>query len=69
MYVIAGSDASRLSMDEKFVGWGGEDNDFFARVSKSLNIIRLHETGLTHVWHRKDCILGSFVENDFYKNW
>lgn len=24
MYVIAGSDAKRLSMDEKFVGWGGE---------------------------------------------
>lgn len=24
MYVIAGSDAARLSMDEKFVGWGGE---------------------------------------------
>ncbi len=24
MYAIAGSDAKRLSMDEKFVGWGGE---------------------------------------------
>lgn len=67
MYVIAGSDAARLSMDEKFVGWGGEDNDFFARVGENLNIIRMHEKGLTHVWHEKDCQLGSFVENDFFK--
>ena len=69
MYVIAGSDAKRLTMDESFVGWGGEDNDFFQRASKKLNIIRMKESGLTHVWHAKGCELGSFVENDFYKRW
>jgi len=67
MYVIAGSDAPHLSMDENFVGWGGEDNDFFSRVSKKLNIIRLHETGLTHVWHPKHCKLGGFVEKKYYQ--
>jgi predicted glycosyltransferase involved in capsule biosynthesis len=69
MYVLAGSDAMRLSMNEKFVGWGGEDNDFFQRVAKKLNIIRHREKGLTHVWHPKGCHLGSFVENDFFKSW
>jgi len=67
MYVIAGSDASYLSMDENFVGWGGEDNDFFSRVGKKLNIIRLHETGLTHAWHPKHCQLGSFVEKKYFQ--
>ncbi len=66
MYVVAGSDAARLSMDENFVGWGGEDNDFFARVSRKLNIIRLHEPGLTHIWHPKHCDLGGFVEKKWY---
>lgn len=27
----------------------------------------MHEKGLTHVWHEKDCKLGSFVENNFFK--
>ncbi|MGK3747656.1 MAG: hypothetical protein ACI90V_014520 [Bacillariaceae sp.] len=48
-------------------GRGGEDNDFFTRVSKKLNIIRLHETGLTHAWHSKHCQLGSFVENKYFQ--
>jgi predicted glycosyltransferase involved in capsule biosynthesis len=69
MYVIAGSDANRLFLDETFSGWGGEDNDFYDRVSKKLNIIRHHENGLTHVWHGKDCKLGSFVENGFFQSW
>jgi hypothetical protein len=30
MYVIAGSDAKRLRMNEKFVGWGGEVRCFLA---------------------------------------
>jgi len=66
MYVIAGSDAAHLSMDENFVGWGGEDNDFFSRVSSKLNIIRRHEPGLTHIWHPKNCDLGAFVEKKYY---
>ncbi|KAG7367926.1 chondroitin N-acetylgalactosaminyltransferase [Nitzschia inconspicua] len=68
MYVIAGSDAARLSMDESFVGWGGEDTDFFARVRKELNVIRLHETGLTHVWHQKRCELGGFVKDKYFRD-
>jgi Fringe-like len=47
---------------------GGEDNNFFARVRKKLNIIRLHETGLTHVWHAKHCNLGSFVKNKYFRD-
>jgi hypothetical protein len=27
----------------------------------------MHDKGLTHVWHEKDCKLGSFVENHFFK--
>ncbi|KAG7367927.1 chondroitin N-acetylgalactosaminyltransferase [Nitzschia inconspicua] len=68
MYVIAGSDAARLSMDESFEGWGGEDGDFFARVTKELNVIRLHETGLTHVWHQKRCELGGFVKDKNFRS-
>jgi hypothetical protein len=41
---------SAFALSINLVIRGGEDNDFFARVSKKLNIIRLHETGLTHVW-------------------
>ena len=44
-----------------------QDNDFFGRVGEKLNIIRMHEKGLTHVWHQKDCKLGSFVEGTYYK--
>jgi len=66
MYVIAGSDAAHLYMDESFIGWGGEDNDFFSRISSKLNIIRLHEPGLTHKWHPKHCDLGAFVEKKYY---
>jgi hypothetical protein len=67
MYAIAGSDAARLAMDESFVGWGGEDNDFFAKTKEKLNIIRLRETGLTHVWHAKHCNLGGFVKNKYFR--
>jgi Fringe-like len=28
----------------------------------------MHEKGLTHVWHEKDCKIGSFVENTFFKS-
>ncbi|KAG7345409.1 chondroitin N-acetylgalactosaminyltransferase [Nitzschia inconspicua] len=68
MYVIAGSDAARLSMDESFEGWGGEDTDFFARVRDKLNVVRLQETGLTHVWHQKLCELGGFVKDKYFRS-
>ncbi|KAG7345419.1 chondroitin N-acetylgalactosaminyltransferase [Nitzschia inconspicua] len=67
IYAITGSDACRLSLDESFVGWGGEDVDFFATVRKQLNVIRLRETGLTHVWHEKRCESGGFVEEKFMR--
>jgi len=66
MYVLAGSDAAQLTMDESFVGWGGEDNDFYSRVTKKLNVIRLQEQGLTHVWHPKNCDLGDFVGKKYH---
>ena len=31
-----------------------------------MNIIRLHDPGLTHVWHPKNCDLGAFVEKKYY---
>ncbi|KAG7345067.1 chondroitin N-acetylgalactosaminyltransferase [Nitzschia inconspicua] len=68
MYVIAGSDAARLSMDESFEGWGGEDTDFLARVKKQLHVVRLLDTGLTHVWHQKHCKLGGFVKDKNFRN-
>lgn len=46
---------------------GGEDNDFFDRVSKKLNVIRARDTGLTHVWHSKDCTAGGFVGEKFFQ--
>jgi Fringe-like len=46
---------------------GGEDDDFFSRVSKKLNIIRAREKGLTHVWHAKQCRLGGFVGKKYFR--
>lgn len=46
---------------------GGEDNDFFAKVQDKLHIIRLHETGLTHVWHPKHCNRGGFVKDKYLR--
>jgi hypothetical protein len=31
-YAMAGSDAKIFQMNEKFKGWGGEDDDFLSRV-------------------------------------
>jgi hypothetical protein len=47
---------------------GGEDTDFFTRVRKKLNVVRLHETGLTHVWHPKHCNLGGFVKSKYFRD-
>jgi hypothetical protein len=70
MYAISGSDAANFSMDEgRFIGWGGEDTDFYSSVSKKLNIVRMQEHGLIHLWHPKNCELGSFVETSFFQAW
>jgi hypothetical protein len=47
---------------------GGEDNDFFGRVSQKLNVIRARETGLTHVWHSKECKIGGFVGMKYFES-
>ena len=54
-YAIYGSDAKMLKMDAKIVGWGGEDDDFFSRTSRVVNVIRMREPHLVHDWHPKDC--------------
>ncbi|OYU95160.1 MAG: hypothetical protein CFE21_12705 [Bacteroidetes bacterium B1(2017)] len=39
-------------LDEKFITWGGEDEDFWMRAHKaSYIVIRSHEKGLLHHWH------------------
>ena len=57
MFAIHMNDFVRFKMSEKFEGWGGEDNDFFKRVTtdKRMSIVRKNEKGLIHLWHEKDC--------------
>lgn len=52
MYSISGLDAKEILMNETFVGWGGEDNDFFGRVNKTkqMIVIREKEYDLVHIW-------------------
>jgi hypothetical protein len=54
-YAIYGTDAKTLRMDDNIVGWGGEDDDFFSRASRVVNVIRMREPHLVHEWHPKDC--------------
>ena len=54
-YAIFGSDAKTLRMDDRIVGWGGEDDDFFSRAQRVLNVVRMREPSLVHNWHPKDC--------------
>ena len=42
-YAIYGADAKTQRMDDKIVGWGGEDDDFFSRTSRVMNIIRMRD--------------------------
>ena len=69
MYAMSGSDAVSLSLDETFHGWGGEDKNFYDLVSTKLNIIRMHDHGLLHRWHPKECKVGEFVKPEFYPSW
>ena len=47
MFAMHYDNLKRFKMDEKFTGWGGEDNDLYKRVKKALNItiIRKNEKG------------------------
>lgn len=63
MYAMAVTDANRIRMNaEKFHGWGGEDNDFLARVRDSMHVVRMRERGLVHRWHPKHCSDPRFVD-------
>ena len=57
MFAMHYDNLERFKMDEKFTGWGGEDNDLYERVKNALNItiIRKNERGLVHNWHPKIC--------------
>lgn len=37
--------------NEKFIRWGGEDDDVYARAKAQLKIIRNQVDGLFHIWH------------------
>jgi hypothetical protein len=68
MWAMSGFDAIGFRLNDKFKGWGGEDVDFYKSCIRRLNIIRLRESGLVHIWHHKECKIGSFVEDKMYRN-
>ena len=55
MFALHKRDVRRFAMDERFVGWGGEDNDFYARVKRATRIVRKKDRGFVHVWHPQRC--------------
>lgn len=63
MFAMHARDLPRFPLNESFVGWGGEDLEFHARVrgSRSMQVVRKRERGLIHVWHEKNC--SSIVED------
>ena len=63
MFVIHAEDLPRSRMNESFVGWGGEDNEFYMRMQATpgMTVVREREPGLVHVWHDKNCT--QIVEN------
>jgi hypothetical protein len=63
MFALHAQDLARFPMNESFVGWGGEDNEFYDRVKRdpSMSVVRDRERGLVHLWHDKNC--SRVVEN------
>jgi hypothetical protein len=55
IYAMHGKDAKKSLLSESFVGWGGEDNDFFGRMKTRYHIIRARDAGLIHLWHKESC--------------
>ena len=55
IYAMYGADAKRHMLSESFIGWGGEDNDWFKRLRDKLHIFRARERGLIHLWHTESC--------------
>lgn len=70
MYCLSGPHAHKYQLKESFKGWGGEDGNYYKKLTRSVTkyrITRLEEPGLIHRWHPKYCILGVDVHND--KQW
>ena len=44
-----GKDAKKSLLSESFVGWGGEDNDFFGRMKTKFHIIRARDADLVRL--------------------
>lgn len=63
IFCIRTEDFSAVKMDERFVTWGGEDNDFHRRVLENtkLRVVREKDASFVHMWHAKDCssLIGS----------
>jgi hypothetical protein len=70
MYAVSKDVASRVSLDEEYYGWGGEDGDFYDAVEDmNFTMVRKRERGLIHVWHDKNCDDKSFVTDAYYDRW
>jgi hypothetical protein len=55
-----------LGMDERFTGWGYEDNAFYAKASKTIGQ-PVHHAGVAwHLWHPHDRYRGTLDET---RNW
>jgi hypothetical protein len=57
IYAITSEDIKYVNFDEHFIGWGGEDDNFFKTVQRNehLKIVRFQDKGLIHRWHPKVC--------------
>lgn len=51
MVMLAGAWHTAGGMDERFTGWGYEDNDWHTRVSRTIGPPAHHPGVLWHLWH------------------
>lgn len=61
LVMLAGAWRSVGGMDEAFIGWGYEDNEFHARAA-TLGPPARHEGVVWHLWHPHDRYTGSAHE-------
>lgn len=54
MMMIAATWRAIGGMDERFIGWGYEDNDWYARATRTVGWPRHHPGILWHLWHPGD---------------
>ena len=69
MYAMAGSDGARFFNSGTSVEWVEFDKDFYKRVSKDLNIIRLRDQNLREAYHPTNCLSGSSAESAQFQSW